>query len=100
MLHFSKVAAVLVLFCPLLYAEIEQPHSIAMEIKILCPSSEEFSSFAGSIPEQGEYVTYEEWKNSFVNNFTQLLNLIESGKIYNASWSVKTDDHALAQTKE
>lgn len=77
-----------------MYAEEEKTHDIAIEININCPMSEELANFVKSIPEEGtRSTTYEEWKSSFVNNMTQLIRLIESGKVYNSSWGVKTDEH-------
>lgn len=68
-------------------------HEIAVDVKIHCPPSPELNDFVKSIPPKGNYSsTFEEWKNSFVENMTQLIRLVESEKIYNSYWTVKTDD--------
>ncbi len=70
----------------------EKSHDITIEIKINCPMSEELRDFVKSIPSGGNYSTnFDEWKSSFINNMTQLIHLVESEKILNSSWSVKTD---------
>lgn len=72
----------------------ENSHEIAIEIKINCPMSIEFMNYVNSIPPAGNCSTnFEEWKSSFIQNMTQLMHLVESEKIFNSIWSVKTDNH-------
>lgn len=73
-------------------------HDIAIGIKVRCPMSSELQDFVKSIPPVGNYSSsFEEWKSSFINNMTQLIRLIESGKVNESFWSVKTD---LLEVKE
>lgn len=70
-----------------------ESHEIAIDIRIRCPSSPEFENFVKSIPPAGyNSASYEEWKASFVSSMTQLICLVESGKISSSFWSAKTDD--------
>lgn len=58
--------------------------------------SEELKEFVRSIPDSGSYSTsFNEWKPSFINNMTQLIHLVDNEKIFNPSWSVKTDEQLL-----
>jgi len=67
----------------------EKTYDIAIEIKLNCPFSDELRAFVESIPSsETTAVTFDEWKSSFVNNMTQLINLVESGNVYNSYWSV------------
>lgn len=76
-----------------LQADEETAHEILIEIRLKCPMSEELKAFARSIPSpENQSVSLDEWKASFTNNMTSLAELIESKKLYDASWSVKTDD--------
>lgn len=75
-------------------------HEIAVDIRIDCPMSQELEEFVQSIPTAGNYSSpFGEWKSSFVHNMTQLIRLVESEKIRNSFWSVKTDDR-LSQAVE
>lgn len=75
----------------------KKSHEIVIEIKIECPMSAELADFVDSIPTAGTYSSsFQEWKSSFVNNMMQLIHLVESEKILNSYWSVKTDED-LAQ---
>ncbi len=79
----------------------EKAHDIVIGIKINCPESVEYEEFVKSIPPGGDYATgFEEWKTSFIRNMTQLIQLVESGKIYNSRWSVNTDVSVPAQSNE
>lgn len=72
----------------------EKMHQIRMEIKIDCPMSEELQAFVKSIPreEPGQVDSdFTVWKNSFVNNMNKLIDLVESEKVCNSTWSVDTD---------
>lgn len=67
-------------------------HDVALNIKISCPPSAEFEQFVKSIPPAGNYSSsFTEWKSSFINNMNQLIRLVESEKVSNSWWSVKTD---------
>lgn len=71
-------------------------HEVAIEIKIDCPLSPELKDFAKSIPPAGsQSASFEDWKNSFVNNMTKLIHLVQSEKISHSFWSAKTDDHLM-----
>ena len=71
----------------------EKSHEIAIDIKMTCPMSNELEDFVKSIPLADNYSSsFEEMKFSFVNNMTQLIRLVESEKVFNSFWSVKTDD--------
>ncbi|WP_068466661.1 cupin domain-containing protein [Candidatus Protochlamydia phocaeensis] len=79
----------------------EESHDIAIDIKINCPMSTELKDFVKSIPPAGNYSSsFEEWKSSFVNNMTNLIRLVESEKISNSFWSVKTDDRLSQEVKD
>jgi quercetin dioxygenase-like cupin family protein len=67
-------------------------HNVALNIKLSCPPSDEFQQFIKSIPPAGNYSSsLTEWKSSFVNSMNQLIQLVESEKIFGSWWSVKTD---------
>ena len=86
-------ASLFLLVSSAIYAEAEKPHEIVIEIKIQCPTSEEYNQFVASIPKNsGDTSTYDEFKYSFTNNMTQLNRLVESGQIHDAWWTVKTDE--------
>lgn len=71
----------------------ENSHNIAIDIRINCPTSPELDEFVKSIPPEGNYSSdFEEWRSSFISNMTQLIHLVESRKVFNSFWSVKTDD--------
>jgi hypothetical protein len=73
-------------------------HDIAIEIKIICPMSEEYKQFVESIPVEGEYRTdFTEWKSSFINNMNKLISLVESGNVCDSSWSVTTGDKCATE---
>lgn len=73
--------------------EKRKSHHISITIDIDCPMSEELDAFVKSIPPEGSTSKdFEEWKTSFVHNMTQLIRLVQSEKVLNSSWSVKTDD--------
>ncbi len=79
----------------------EKSHEIAIDIKINCPMSTELKEFVKSIPPAGNYSSsFEEWKSSFINNMTHLIRLVESEKISNSFWSVKTDDRLSQEVKD
>lgn len=76
----------------------ENSHDISVNIKINCPTSDEFQEFVKSISPEGRYSSnFNEWKSSFVNNMNQLIHLVESEKIFNSWWSVNTDAHFLQE---
>ena len=82
-------------------SQVENSHDISINIKINCPTSDEFQEFVKSIPPEGNYYSsFNEWKSSFVNNMNQLIHLVESGKIFNSSCSINTDDHLPPKIKE
>ncbi len=77
----------------------EGSHDIAVNIKIACPPSEEFQQFVQSIPPVGDYSSsLAEWKSSFINNMSKLIDLVESEKMSHSWWSVKTDVERPAST--
>lgn len=79
----------------------ENSHEIAIDIKINCPMSNELKEFVRSIPPTGNYsVSFGEWKSSFVNNMTKLIQLIESEKVMNSYWSAKADNRLLEEAKK
>lgn len=78
---------------PPIEPEKEKSHDISVSIQIKCPSSDEFQAFLKSIPPDGNYSSsLKEWKSSFSNNMNQLLQLVESEKIFKSSWSVHTQE--------
>lgn len=78
-----------VLAATTLAAEDKQPNQILMNIQIRCPASAEFQTFKDSIPQSdGGTSNFEEWKESFVYNMKSLIQLVESEKIGNCSWTV------------
>ena len=98
---FIKTCCFIFFIFPSIYAEEEKSHEITIEIKINCPMSEELNQFVKSIPENGDYsVGFCEWKSSFITNMTQLIHLVESEKIHNSSWSVKTDNRLRQQVQD
>lgn len=79
----------------------EKSHKIAIDIKINCPMSSELKDFVKSIPPAGYHSScFEEWKSSFMNSMTQLIGLVESKKVFNSFWSVKTDDRLSQEVKD
>ncbi len=78
----------------------ENSHDISVNIKINCPTSDEFQEFVKSIP-PADYSSpsFNEWKSSFLNSMNQLVHLVESEKIFNSWWSVHTDVDLLQETK-
>ncbi|QVL56241.1 MAG: hypothetical protein KFB95_03315 [Simkaniaceae bacterium] len=68
------------------------PYEVAVDIRIDCPMSEELQAFRDSIPVGGPCVAnFEEWKLSFIENMTKLIQLVESEQVANSNWSVHVD---------
>lgn len=62
--------------------------------------STELNNFVKSIPPAGNYSSsFKEWKTSFINNMTQLIRLVDSEKVSDSFWSVKTDDRLSQEVK-
>ena len=73
------------------YNSLENSYDISVNIKINCPSSHEFEQFLKSVPSTSNYCSsFEDWKSSFINNMKQLIQLVDSEKIFNSAWSVST----------
>lgn len=70
-----------------LFAEEEPTAKIQVEITIDCPWSEEYEAFMQGMPEK-ENPTYEEFAQSFKTNLQALIQLVESGKVHNCSYSI------------
>lgn len=79
----------------------ENVHDITVNIKLNAPMSPELKDFVNSIPPAGEYSSpFEEWKTSFIGNMTQLIRLVESEKVFDYFWSVKTDEPLWKEVRE
>ena len=89
----TKIALLSFFFSSSLVANDEKLYQTQVEITISCPMSKEFQTFVNSIPrnDSGIDTDFEEWKSSFVENMTKLIELVESEKVSNSSWSVTTD---------
>lgn len=86
------MSSLFLLASSVIHAE-EKPQEIVIEIKIQCPTSEEYNQYVASIPENsGDTSTYDEFRYSFINNMAQLCRLVDSGKVNHAWWTVKTAD--------
>lgn len=73
--------------------ENDESHDISINIKMNCPMSPELIDFVKSIPPtSNDSSNFDEWKPAFTNNMAQLIHLVESEKIFHASWSTSTDD--------
>lgn len=85
---------------PIVANKKENSNDISVNIKINCPTSDEFQEFVKSIPPAGKYSSsFNEWKSSFVHNMNQLVHLVESEKIFNSWWSVNTNAHLPQETE-
>lgn len=83
-------------------AEHETVSEIVIKINLTCPASEQLEAFKESIPEfasTSPTVNYEEFQKSITKNMTQLIRLIESGKVYNSNWSVKVESKIEAKVE-
>lgn len=86
------------------YAEHEAVSEIVITINLTCPASEQLEAFKESIPEftstsASPTVNYEEFQKSITKNMTQLIRLVESGKVYNSNWSVKVESKVEAKVE-
>jgi hypothetical protein len=63
---------------------------IAIELK--CPMSPELQNLIDVVPQTNDQeITYEDWSQSFIINMQKLIELVESGKMGNASFSISID---------
>ncbi len=70
----------------------EATQEISININISCPMSEEYSALLQTIPQGEPTVSFEEWRDSFVENMTKLIALVESGKVGDCGWQVSAGD--------
>ncbi len=71
----------------------DHSHDFSVNIRMNCPMSKELKNFIRAIPPSGNYSSnFDEWKSMFVDNMSQLVHLVQNEKIYNAFWSIRTDD--------
>ncbi len=72
----------------------QNSQDIALDIRINCPMSDEYEEFLNAIPTPGSHtVDYEEWKASFIDSMTKLINLLESDQVNTSFWSVTAEEH-------
>lgn len=77
---------------PKLECKSESANEISINIKIHCQTSDEWQDFVNSIPSEGSDASnFGEWKSSFLNNMSQLIRLVESDNLFDASLSVQTN---------
>jgi hypothetical protein len=77
---------------PFLKKEEEDAYSIALDVQVNCPDSEEFQVFIKSIPPNKYHsVNYEDWKKTFMNSMAHLMQLVETDKVFSSTWRVRTD---------
>lgn len=87
------LACTLSLLSPLSSDETKSTQEVEVQIKLTCPVSDEYTTFAQSIPEGvDDSVSYEEWRDSFVDSMTKLIALVKSGKIDDCNWSASAED--------
>jgi hypothetical protein len=60
---------------------------VNIEVKLVCPPSEEFDSFRKVINNQ-DHQNYEEWVQNFELNMQKLLELVKSGHVGNAGLKI------------
>jgi hypothetical protein len=76
-----------------LHADEEPLKTVNIQIKLLCPNSDELENLRNVIPENtGSQVSYEEFSHSLKINLAQLIELIESGKVRDSFWSIAIED--------
>lgn len=80
---------------PLLNADVDMnAHEIRLEVNLLCPTSAELQNLIDAIPKNDTQATnFEEWSRDFVQNMQKLIELVQSGKVGNASFSIDVDDN-------
>lgn len=78
----KKVLALLLLGFSLVHAEESQLWQLSMTVDMKCPMSEELQAFIDTIPK--EQSPSFEWQESFVNNLTALIKLVQSDKFRDA----------------
>lgn len=67
----------------------KQTRTIKIEITLECPPSEELDALLKTFPiESTNDVNFEEWSQSFLNMISQLVPLVQSGKLENAGYEV------------
>jgi TRAP-type uncharacterized transport system substrate-binding protein len=73
---------------------------VKIEVKLLCPSSEELQNLSDAIPAyERANVDAEEWKKSFIAALKRTIELVESDKISDRFWSAHVQD-VKAETQE
>ena len=95
MKHMTTIiAAIFVLSSSVSFGVEEQTYDIKVGIEINCPMSDELQAFMDSIPcgPDGVCRDFDEWKNSFIDNMTMLIQLVNSEKIHNSCWSVGVEE--------
>lgn len=77
-----------------LHAEEQEPlKEVNIQIKLICPTSDELENLKNVIPENtGSPVTYEEFSHSLKINLAQLIELVDSGKVHDSFWSIYIED--------
>lgn len=74
-------------------ADAQATQEIEVEIKLSCPVSAEYNAFSNAIPKGvDDSVSYEEWRDSFVDGMTKLIALVKSGKIEDCTWTASAED--------
>ncbi|HEY5235364.1 MAG TPA: hypothetical protein VIJ14_04225 [Rhabdochlamydiaceae bacterium] len=75
-------------------------NEVKIEVKLLCPSSEELQNLRDAIPApERASVDTEEWKQSFIAAMKRTIELVESDKISDRFWSAHVQD-VKAETQE
>ena len=66
---------------------------VKIEVKLLCPSSEELQNLRDAIPPTDRAcVDAEEWKQSFIAAMKRTIELVESDKCKERFWSARMYD--------
>jgi len=73
---------------------------VKIEVKLICPDSEELQNLRDAIPSpERANVDAEEWKQSFVAAMKRTIELVESDKVGDRFWSAHVQD-IKAETQE
>jgi hypothetical protein len=74
-----------------------QQYDVKVGIELQCPMSPELQNFIEAIPLQSDedHNDYAQWSRDFVLSMKKLIELVESGEVGNASFTISVSDKEI-----
>lgn len=84
------------------YATGTELTDVKIEVKLLCPPSEELQNLIKAIPPEGSKasVSFEDWKKNFVATMEATIELVKSDKVGNAMFTAGTSEYKPENKEE